>query len=159
MSLSIKVVDVMPLDNLILLVTFENGVKKKYDVKQLFDKFPQFLSLENAIQFKNVKVDVGGCGVSWNDDLDISAEELWENGIIAEVLEKVEISQRIGYYISQARKEVGMTQKELAEKTSIYQADISKIERGLANPSIETLQRIADGLGADLKISFSFEKE
>lgn len=154
-----RIIRVEPLENFVISIVFQNGVKKLYDVKQLFDKFPQFLSLENAIQFKKVKVDVGGYGVSWNDDLDISAEELWENGIIAEVLEKVEISQRIGYYISQARKEVRMTQKELAEKTSIYQADISKIERGLANPSIETLQRIADGLGAELKIEFQIRKE
>ena len=154
-----RIIRVESLENFVISIVFQNGVKKLYDVKQLFDKFPQFLSLGNVILFKKVKVDVGGYGVSWNDDLDISAEELWENGITTEVLEKVEISQRIGYYISQARKEVRMTQKELAEKTSIYQADISKIERGLANPSIETLQRIADGLGAELKIEFQIRKE
>ena len=47
-----------------------------------------------------------------------------------------------------------MTQKELAEKTGIYQADISKIERGLANPSVSTLKRLAEGLNMNLVISF-----
>lgn len=27
-----------------------------------------------------VKVDAGGYGVSWNDDIDLSCNELWENG-------------------------------------------------------------------------------
>ena len=30
--------------------------------------------------FDQVKVDVGGYGISWNDDLDLSCEELWING-------------------------------------------------------------------------------
>lgn len=47
-----------------------------------------------------------------------------------------------------------MTQKELAEKTGIYQADISKLERGIGNPSLSTLKRLADGLGMKLQIDF-----
>lgn len=38
-----------------------------------------------------------------------------------------------------ARKESGITQKELSERTGIAQGDISKLERGTANPSIKTL--------------------
>ncbi|MBQ3264691.1 MAG: helix-turn-helix transcriptional regulator [Ruminococcus sp.] len=53
-----------------------------------------------------------------------------------------------------ARKETGMTQKELSERTGIAQGDISKLENGSANPSIRTLQRLAAGLGKTLKISF-----
>ena len=54
----------------------------------------------------------------------------------------------------EVRKSVGMTQKDLSEKTGIAQPDISKIERGMGNPSIKTLSRIADGLGMDLHIEF-----
>ena len=46
------------------------------------------------------------------------------------------------------------TQKQLAEKTGIYQADISKIKRELNNPSIGTLQRLADGMGLQIEINF-----
>ena len=53
-----------------------------------------------------------------------------------------------------ARKSVGMTQKELAEKTGINQADISKLERGNANPSLRTLKRLAAGMGMRLKLEF-----
>ncbi|MDO5300084.1 MAG: helix-turn-helix transcriptional regulator [Clostridia bacterium] len=53
-----------------------------------------------------------------------------------------------------ARIASGMTQQQLAEKTGIHQADISKMERGSGNPSLRTLQRLADGLGMKLKIEF-----
>ena len=81
MSLSIKVVDVLPLENLILLVTFENGVKKKYDVKPLFTQFDNYKKLEDEVLFYKVKVDCGGYAVCWDEEIDISEVELWENGI------------------------------------------------------------------------------
>jgi len=53
-----------------------------------------------------------------------------------------------------ARRETGLTQQELAKRTGITQADISKIENGNANPSLKTLQRLAAGMGRKLKIEF-----
>lgn len=53
-----------------------------------------------------------------------------------------------------ARKQLGLTQKQLSEKTGIAQADISKLENGNANPSLKTLQRLAHGMGMNLKIEF-----
>ena len=53
-----------------------------------------------------------------------------------------------------ARKETGLTQKELSERTGIAQGDISKLENGSANPSLRTLQRLAIGMGMQLKIDF-----
>ena len=48
-----------------------------------------------------------------------------------------------------------MTQKELAERTGINQADISKLENGTRNPSLKLLKRLADGMGMDLKLVFT----
>ncbi|MBR6677713.1 MAG: helix-turn-helix transcriptional regulator [Oscillospiraceae bacterium] len=53
-----------------------------------------------------------------------------------------------------ARIECNMTQKELAEKTGIRQSNISRIENGTASPTIDTLARIATGMGKKLKIDF-----
>lgn len=53
-----------------------------------------------------------------------------------------------------ARKQSGLTQKQLSERTGIAQSDISKMENGSANPSVRTLLRLADGLGMYLKIEF-----
>jgi len=56
--------------------------------------------------------------------------------------------------IIDARKYKNMTQKELAEKTGINQADISKIENGNANPSLSTLKRLAEGMDMILRLEF-----
>ena len=53
-----------------------------------------------------------------------------------------------------ARKAAGLTQKQLADKTGIAQSDISKLETCSANPSLRTLQRLAQGMGMKMKIEF-----
>jgi transcriptional regulator with XRE-family HTH domain len=54
----------------------------------------------------------------------------------------------------EARHASGMTQKELSELTGIAQSDISKLEKGNANPSLRTLIRLAEGMGMHLKVEF-----
>lgn len=76
-----KIVEVKPKDNFILIVKFENGVERQYDIKILMNKFEVFKELNNEILFKNVKIDVGGYGISWNENIDLSSEEIWNNGI------------------------------------------------------------------------------
>lgn len=56
--------------------------------------------------------------------------------------------------ILDARIAKNLSQKQLSELTGINQADISRIENGNANPSIRTLQRLAEGLGMKLKLEF-----
>ncbi|MCC8079303.1 MAG: helix-turn-helix domain-containing protein [Oscillospiraceae bacterium] len=53
-----------------------------------------------------------------------------------------------------ARREAGLTQKQLSERTGISQSDISKFETGNGNPSLKTLQRLAAGMGMRVKIEF-----
>lgn len=146
---------VKTLNNDILSVVFQNGVIKEYDLKNIFSMFPQYKVLRNDKDLYNkVQVDTGGYGLSWNDDLDLAAEEIWENGVEVGTIKDVELIDTVAVKLMEARSKAGMTQKQLAEATGIYQADISKIERGLANPSLSTLQRLADGLGMRLSIDF-----
>ena len=56
--------------------------------------------------------------------------------------------------IVDARTSQHLTQKELAARTGINQADISKLENGTRNPSLNLLKRLAAGMNMDLKIEF-----
>ena len=56
--------------------------------------------------------------------------------------------------IVDARTSQNLTKKELSERTGINQADISKLENGTKNPSINLLKRWAEGMGMTLKIEF-----
>ena len=58
-----------------LLVAFEDGSKRVYDCGPLLDR-PRFQFLKNPAFFQAVRVDVGGYGISWNDDLDLSEYEI-----------------------------------------------------------------------------------
>ena len=75
----VKCVNVLP--EYKLCVQFAEGVTKIYDVSKLFDKHMMFLTLkEKPVLFNDVVVDQGGYGIVWNDDIDISCDELWANG-------------------------------------------------------------------------------
>ena len=64
-----------------LSVQFAEGVTKIYDLKPLFDKWPVFNEFKNNHELLyGVEVDAGGYGIIWNDDIDISCDELYENG-------------------------------------------------------------------------------
>jgi len=57
--------------------------------------------------------------------------------------------------IIDARKNSGLTQKQLSERAGITQADISRLENGNANPSLNTLKRLASAMEMTLKIEFT----
>ena len=77
-----KIKNVFPLPEFKLSVQFSEGTTKIYDVKLLFDKIRMFAELKNnPKEFSCVTVDVGGYGIVWNDNLDLSCNELWENGV------------------------------------------------------------------------------
>jgi len=59
----------------------------------------------------------------------------------------------------QIRKKIGMTQAELAEKCQTTQQTIAKIEKGVVDPKISTLQKIADALNCELQELFYTRKE
>ena len=75
-----KVHDVTPVSPMKLRVQFANGVTKNYDLMPLTERFPQFRDLEDEQLLCEVRVDAGGYGIVWNDDLDLSCDELWEHG-------------------------------------------------------------------------------
>ena len=73
-----RIKNAQPRNNFMLEIEFLDGTVKLYDVKQLFCKFPIFKVLQtNPELFRKVRVDIGGYGISWNDELDLSCNELY----------------------------------------------------------------------------------
>ena len=79
-----KVKSVIAINDYKLVVIFAEGITKIYDIKPIFIKFDIFNELKENRLFYEVVVDVGGYGVSWNDDIDLSCDELFENGEIVD---------------------------------------------------------------------------
>lgn len=87
-----KISHVKPLADKRLLVIFHNKVQKIYDCTPLFT-LERFGLLQTDAFFPTVQVDAGGYGISWNDEIDLSEYELWENGVeIERVADKSEFA-------------------------------------------------------------------
>ena len=130
---------------------FLDGIVKRYDIISLADKFPQLNALKDRTLFTQGKL-LGWGGVIWNDELDVSSETVYEDGIdVSREYDDID-TVVLGYKIKQKRIELKMSQEELAEKIGIDQSDLSKIEKGSANPSIKMLSRIASGLKSKASI-------
>jgi predicted RNase H-like HicB family nuclease len=89
-----KVRSVIPLPAKHLLVSFSNCIHKVYDCNPLL-QLDQFRLLTDETVFRTVTVDVGGCGISWDDQADLSEVELWHNGV--EI--SIEPDEEVGGYI------------------------------------------------------------
>lgn len=65
-----------------------------------------------------------------------------------------DVEKELRELIVSTRTRLGITQKQLAEKSGISQANISRIENGNYRPSIPVLKRMADAFGKRLVIDF-----
>lgn len=74
-----KVMHASAADDHTLVVVFDNGEKKRYDVAPLLDN-EMFAPLRNPALFRAVEVEKGGYAVVWNSEIDISEYELWTHG-------------------------------------------------------------------------------
>jgi hypothetical protein len=76
-----KIRSVAPGSGFQLLVHFTDGCAKVYDLTRLFPNDPAFAALQDTPSlYEQVRVDPGGYGISWSDDLDLDSGELWANG-------------------------------------------------------------------------------
>ena len=139
-----KAIELRLLEGTAMEITFQDGVVKRYDMSALFPKYPQLKQLGNRDLFLSGKL-MGAY-------LDIETETIYEDGKTVRK-EEIVIHKASSQAVAAARAAAGISQKQLAALTGIDQSDISKIERGIANPSVETLDRIANALGGQLTIS------
>ena len=86
--------------------------------------------------------------------LDELLEEQLKDPIFKEKYDALEPEYMVMQAMIDARREKGITQKDLSKATGISQADISRLEHGTGNPSIRTLKRVANALHMSLKIEF-----
>lgn len=60
------------------------------------------------------------------------------------------ITKAFADVLRQERQKVGWSQEELGFRTGLHRTYISQIERGIKNPTLTTVNRIADALGIGL---------
>lgn len=93
--------------------------------------------------------------------LDVSLTKIDVNVIKEDRVDVIEydIYREISNLVANSRDEAGFTQKELAKKSGLTQANISNIEKGVSRPTIDSLKKIADALEKRLVVDFADREE
>ena len=145
-----KVRAVLPFGHLKLLVWFEGGEQRLYDVSPLLAKWEPFQALEDDELFSRVAVVGGGYGIAWNDDIDLACDELFYNGAEVDVVDAGR--WRVVGQASLAREGAGITQTQLERLSGVSQPVIARLERGETVPQLDTLLKILAPLGKTLEV-------
>ena len=87
-------------------------------------------------------------------DLQELTDELMQDQEFVKEYEAIQPEVNITRAILDARINAGMTQMELSQKSGISQADISRLEKGTRNPSLNLLKRLAEAMDSTLSIEF-----
>lgn len=149
----IRALSVVFLENTTVELTFQDGKIIRYDMSKMFSKYPQLVVLkDNRKLFENGHLDSGGYGIIWNDELDFDAMSIYESGDLIGYSQTT-LNQKIGVLLTKTREEQKVTQTELSRRTNIDQGDISKIEKGLGNPTLAKLSKLFNALGKQINLT------
>jgi predicted transcriptional regulator len=86
--------------------------------------------------------------MKWDD----AKKKILQNEKVRQELRNNEAEYRIIEEIITARQEKNLTQKDLAELVGTKQSNISRLESGNYNPTLEFLHKIARAIGKELEI-------
>ena len=140
------------LEDVTLEMTFQDGKVIRYDMSQMFSKYPQLEELRrNRKLFESGHLDLTGFAVIWNDELDFDASSIYDDGEVVGFKE-TNLTQQIGFLLAKTRDEMNVTQSELAKKSHIDQGDISRIERGVGNPTVAKINKLFNALGKSVSL-------
>ena len=143
---------VIPMVGYDLFCCFKNGETKIFNMDLMFQKYPEFNSLKNGDFFK-AHVDLGGLCVTFNEELDISEETLYQNGVkYDQKKEQKKMENAIYSLCKYCRKDKKVTQKEMSDYTKIPQSGIARIESGKSDIHLSTLLSYLTPLGLKLAI-------
>lgn len=132
-------------------ITFFNGEKRKCDMKILIETYPEFSAQKGLLKrLSEIVIENSKSGISMPTGGRIDCEELWGNGYMVGMEKDMEPAISFADVLIDTREVVGMSQRDLEEKSGVRQAEICKIERGEANPSLKTMGRLFHAMGRDL---------
>lgn len=139
------------LDGVKLELTFQDGKIIRFDLSSLFDKISSLKELQNRELFLSGYLDKGGYGIIWNDEVDIDTMTIYEDGEVVGYAPTT-LNQKIGILLMKTREEKGITQMQLAKLSHIDQGDISKLEKGIGNPTLSKINKLFDALGKSIDV-------
>lgn len=145
-----QIVKIYLKDNHLLQALCSDGLFREVDINDLIVSYALYEPLKDKNLFNKAKLKANFI-IEWNYDIDLFGDYIFENGKIIKNIESPTIPL-IGFKIKQARLAKEMSQKKLAKLSGIEQSEISRLEKGLINPSIEYLEKITNILGLKINL-------
>ena len=87
-----------------------------------------------------------------SDDLQKYLKKRQESPDFREAWEASKLEYEVARQLIQLRKKSGLTQEQLAAKVHTKQSEISRIENGDQNISLDKLRKIAQAMGAEVQV-------
>lgn len=85
-------------------------------------------------------------------DFSVIKEELMKDNEFKNEYEKLKPRYELISEVIKARRELNLTQEELACRIGTQKSNISRLESGNYNPSLDFLSKLAKGLGKEIHI-------
>ena len=164
-----RIVKIHDVENFNVKCLFNNGESRVIDFGKLFKKWNlkkdhiAYKLTESVDEFKKLELESGT--ITWKnvkfksrDDLGNEVEHYFDlDPIVLYENSEVDTSRtlKIGMKLRQVRKELGLTQEELAKRSGTTKHYISRIENNKSGIEVMTLKKIVEGLGKKLQISIN----
>lgn len=156
-----KITQIEILPEYVIRATFAAKVVKKYDFKKLIAGHPAFQQLKNPALFALAKIDCGGYGLAWTDEIDIDAAEIWYNGTaelrsdedVCNYLQSIsgeDKPEQIVKMLNEVAKFKGMS--GLAQKMGVNRESLYKSLNGKNSPLFGTVCKALNALGFQLSV-------
>lgn len=145
-----QIVKIYLKDNHLLQALCSDGLFREININDLIDSYTMYEPLKDKNLFNKAKLKANFI-IEWNYDIDLFGDYIFKKGKIIKNIESPTIPL-IGFKIKQARLAKEMSQKKLAKLSGIEQSEISRLEKGLINPSIEYLEKITNILGLKINL-------
>ena len=144
---------VIPMIGYDLICCFKNGETKIFNMDVIFEKYPEFNVLKEGDLFFKAHVDLGGLCVTFNNELDLSEETLYQHGRKFDLVKENKIlEKRLYAFCKRCRENKKVTQKDMSAYTKIPQSGIARIEAGKSDIHVSTLISYLQSLGLVLAI-------
>lgn len=141
------------LEDVTVECAFIDGKVCQFDMSKMFKKYPKLEELrKNRSLFLSGRLDSGGYGIVWNDELDFYAPDIHDLGVEVGRVETT-INQKIGVLLEETRDSLNLTQTQLSKMSGIDQGDISRIELGKGNPTFKKVEKLFKAMGKTIRLS------
>ena len=137
-------------------VTFFNGEVREYDLEGYSDAGDQKARLlYYAELLSDITIDNSRNGLKLSDGTHITGSELYYGGVSTGNVYIDDLNIRFADKFQEIRESLGLTQKDIERISGIQQAEISKIEKGVGNPSLATVVRLGKAVNNVISLDFS----